>query len=111
MFTVYALYSEKYDKIYIGVTSNIQQRMLSHNQLSKKGWTVRFRPWVIVHTEEFQDKQLALKREKQLKTAKGREFIREIIAAGSYPPDGGQQFESGPRYQHNALPISLRLFL
>src|SRR5690606_40946166 len=78
--------------------SNIQQRMLSHNHLGKKGWTVRFRPWVIVHTEEFQDKQLALKREKQLKTAKGREFIREIIAAGSYPPDGGQQIESGPRY-------------
>jgi len=93
MFTVYALYSEKYNKIYIGVTSNIQQRMLSHNQLSKKGWTVRFRPWVVVHTEEFQDKQLALKREKQLKTAKGREFIREIIATGSYPPDGGHQFE------------------
>src|SRR5690606_6539323 len=98
MITMAALCAEKYNKIYIGVTFNIQQRMLSHNQLSKKGWTVRFRPWVIVHTEEFQDKQLALKREKQLKTAKGRAFIREIIATGSYPPDGGHQFESGPRY-------------
>src|SRR5690606_12534863 len=111
MFTVYALYSEKYDKKYIGVTSNIQQRMLSHNQLSKKGWTVRFRPWVIVHTEEFQNKQLPLKREKQITTAKGREFIREIIATGSYPPAGAQLFASRTLYQSKKLQQTLRLFL
>ena len=84
MFTVYVLYSPKYDKIYIGVTSNIQQRMISHNQLGKKGWTIRYRPWQIVHTELFQNKQQALKREKELKSAKGRAFVRTLIASGSY---------------------------
>ncbi|MCD6556244.1 MAG: GIY-YIG nuclease family protein, partial [Bacteroidales bacterium] len=49
MFTVYVLYSEKYDKIYIGYTSNIEQRLLSHNKLSQKGYTVKYRPWKIVY--------------------------------------------------------------
>ena len=79
MFTVYALYSKKFDKIYIRFTSNLQQRFLSHNELSKKGWTIKFRPWQIIYTEEFDSKSEAMKREKQLKSAKGREFIRNKI--------------------------------
>ena len=47
MFVVYALYSRVYDKIYIGFTSNMEERFKSHNELSKKGWTVKFRPWEI----------------------------------------------------------------
>jgi len=37
MFTVYALYSESSDKIYIGYTSDLEARMLSHNELATKG--------------------------------------------------------------------------
>jgi|GEM_PF-6190167 len=33
MFTVYVLYSDRYDKIYIGVTSDLGGRLLSHNEL------------------------------------------------------------------------------
>ena len=80
MFTVYVLFSERYNKIYIGYSSNIQQRLLSHNKLSKKGWTIKFRPWKLVYTEEFDTKTDAMKREKVLKSGKGREFIwKEII--------------------------------
>ena len=79
MFTVYVLHSSSYDKIYIGYTSNLKQRFLSHNQLGNKGWTIKFRPWVIVHTELFELKSQALLREKQLKSAAGRRFIREHI--------------------------------
>jgi putative endonuclease len=79
MFTVYVLHSEKYDKIYIGYTSNIEQRFISHNKLSKKGWTIRFRPWKIIHTELYESKQEALKREKQLKSSRGRHWIRTVI--------------------------------
>ncbi|MFI5152715.1 MAG: GIY-YIG nuclease family protein [Chitinophagales bacterium] len=50
MYTVYVLYSESFDKIYIGFTNNIQERFLSHNEKSKSGWTVRFRPWLIIYT-------------------------------------------------------------
>jgi putative endonuclease len=79
MFLVYALYSEKYQKIYIGYTSNIEQRLLSHNELGTKGYTLRYRPWKLIYTESFLLKSDAMKREKLLKSAKGREFIWNFI--------------------------------
>ena len=57
MFTVYALYSSKHDKIYIGYTSDIEQRMKSHTVLANKGWTVKYRPWMLVYYEEFPTKK------------------------------------------------------
>jgi putative endonuclease len=79
MYTVYVLYSEQHNKIYIGFTSNLEQRLISHNELATKGWTIKFRPWVVVHKEIFEQKADAMKREKQLKTSKGREWIWEMI--------------------------------
>ncbi|RLD65936.1 MAG: GIY-YIG nuclease family protein [Bacteroidetes bacterium] len=79
MFTVYVLYSENFNKIYIGFTSNLEQRLLSHNRLGKKGWTVKFRPWTLIHTEEFDEKKDAMRREKQLKSSRGRDWIRKIL--------------------------------
>ncbi|MDX1937936.1 MAG: GIY-YIG nuclease family protein, partial [Flavihumibacter sp.] len=38
LYTVYILYSPSRQKIYIGYTSNLLNRMLSHNELGK-GWT------------------------------------------------------------------------
>ncbi|MCY7310106.1 MAG: GIY-YIG nuclease family protein [Chitinophagaceae bacterium] len=79
MFTVYVLYSESFNKIYIGYTSNIEQRIKSHNELATKGWTIKFRPWKIVLTEFFESKHDAMKREKQLKTAAGRDWIWQFL--------------------------------
>lgn len=79
MYTVYALYSPSHQKIYIGYTSNLEQRLLSHNSLGKKGWTIKFRPWELAYTDEFDTKKEAMRREKQLKSAKGREFIWEAV--------------------------------
>lgn len=83
MYTVYALYSEKYNKIYIGYSSDIESRLNSHNELSNKGWTKKFRPWKLILSEKYFDKLEAIKREKQLKTAKGREFIWKIVLENS----------------------------
>jgi len=83
MFTVYALYSEAFDKIYIGYSSNVDERIKSHNELATKGWTIRYRPWKVIYTEKYSTKSEAMRREKQLKSAKGREFIRRIIVDGS----------------------------
>jgi putative endonuclease len=62
MFTVYVLYSQKFDQIYIGTTSDLPNRFLSHNELATKGHTIKFRPWMIAYTEEFETKPKALKR-------------------------------------------------
>ncbi len=48
MFTTYVLHSKKHDKIYIGFTSDLEQRLPSHNQLATKGWTIQFRPWELI---------------------------------------------------------------
>jgi len=56
-FTVYTLHSPQYDKIYIGYTSELRERMISHNQKSTKGRTIRNRPRKPVFTEEFEVKR------------------------------------------------------
>ena len=79
MHHVYVLYSPKYEKIYIGETSNVGDRFISHNLETNKGWTGRFRPWVLIYAEKCDDKLEALKREKQLKSAAGRRWIWEEL--------------------------------
>jgi putative endonuclease len=53
--------------------------MNSHNQLATKGYTIKYRPWKVIYTEEFSDKASAMKREKELKSSNGRAFIRSLI--------------------------------
>jgi len=79
MFTVYILYSDKYKKKYIGYTTDLIQRFRSHNLLATKGYTIRYRPWVILHTEIFESLEDALLREKQLKGGQGRQWIDQHI--------------------------------
>ena len=77
---VYILFSKDYSKTYVGFTSNLIERFKSHNYLSKKGFTIKFRPWEVIYVEFYTTKSEALKREKLLKTGKGREFIKEMIS-------------------------------
>ncbi|MCD0467653.1 GIY-YIG nuclease family protein [Flavobacterium sp. ENC] len=78
-FVVYILYSKKFNKTYTGYTSNLIERFKSHNFLETKGYTLKFRPWTVIHVEFFKSKSEALKREKYLKTGVGREFIKQLI--------------------------------
>ncbi|NJM24859.1 MAG: GIY-YIG nuclease family protein [Bacteroidia bacterium] len=57
IFHVYAPYGPSFNKIYIGYTSDLEARLLSHNQLSTKGRTIKFEPWIIIHQEPFQYKR------------------------------------------------------
>ena len=76
---VYALYSAKYDKLYVGETSDLEARFLSHNAWATKGWTIRYRPWSLLYSEQCTDRRSALEREKQLKSGGGRAFLRSLI--------------------------------
>ncbi|TPG38175.1 GIY-YIG nuclease family protein [Flavobacterium pectinovorum] len=78
-FVVYILFSEKFNKNYTGYTSNLIERFKSHNILEIKGYTLKFRPWKVIHVEFFNSKSEAMKREKYLKTGIGREFIKNLI--------------------------------
>lgn len=79
MFYVYALFSVKYNKIYVGFTSDLNARLNAHNTPGKRGFTGKFQPWELVYVEECNDKAEAMKREKELKTFRGRSFVRTLI--------------------------------
>ena len=79
MFYVYALYSKGHDKIYVGYSSDVQERLSSHNHPLNRKWTGRYKPWIIIYTEELTTKKDAIIREKQLKSYKGRMFVRSLI--------------------------------
>ena len=78
-FVVYILFSKKYRKTYVGFTSNLIQRFKSHNFLATKGYTIRYRPWVVVDVHFFNSKKEAMQMEKLYKTGKGLEIIKKII--------------------------------
>jgi putative endonuclease len=78
MFTVYVLYSEKYKKHYTGFTSDFEKRFISHNELGKKDWTTKYRPWKVIFKEQIELKADAMKKEKWLKSGAGRKFIKEL---------------------------------
>ncbi len=77
-FVVYILYSEKFNATYVGYTTDLISRFHSHNSLATKGWTLRYRPWRVMHVEFYETQKQAMLREKELKTGKGRDFIQHI---------------------------------
>ena len=80
MWLVYAIYNIDHDKIYIGESGNIEERVKAHNQKRGNHFTAKFSgEWKLIYSEEVKDRTLALKREKQLKTYKGRQFIKKHI--------------------------------
>ena len=78
-YVVYILWSENYDKTYVGFTSSLINRYHSHNSLSRKGWTKSYRPWKVVHLDFFETKQGALRKEKYYKSGVGRAYIKDNL--------------------------------
>jgi putative endonuclease len=79
MHCVYVLFSSKFNKIYIGETANLIGRFHAHNELANKGYTKKYRPWIVVHVEFLRTRKAALAREKTLKSGKGRQWIHNNI--------------------------------
>ena len=76
---VYVLYSNHFDRLYCGVTSDLIDRFRSHNSLATKGWTRSYRPWIVIHVEVYMTRSEALRRENVIKSGKGREWIRKHV--------------------------------
>lgn len=65
--------------IYKGMTEDLNNRLVEHNNKILSFWTKRGTGWRLVYKEEFDKKTEALKREKWLKTGVGREFLERIL--------------------------------
>jgi len=75
---VYILRSEKNGRLYIGVTQDVNLRLEQHNKGENRS-TKTYCPWKLVRVEKYKDKLLALKRERFLKTGKGRIAVRNFL--------------------------------
>jgi putative endonuclease len=64
---VYILASKRNGTLYIGMTDNLARRVYEHRNDLIEGFTKRYRVHRLVHAEETNDVESALRREKQLK--------------------------------------------
>lgn len=79
MFSVYILRSIKNGKRYVGYTAKTAEERLQDHLHGSNKWTRANGPFVIVHTEVFEEKSEAIRREQFLKTGRGRQWLDEHI--------------------------------
>jgi putative endonuclease len=75
---VYILQSIKSGKFYVGHALDLPKRLNHHNSGYSKS-TKSGVPWEIVHTEEYQTRSDAMKREYEIKAMKSRTYILHLI--------------------------------
>ena len=75
---IYVLKSKKDLKRYIGLTNNLERRLLLHNSGKVKA-TKNRHPFELIYFEKFEDRTRAAKREKFLKSGKGREYLNSNL--------------------------------
>ena len=80
MFYVYIIKSDE-GKYYTGSTCNIEKRINQHNSRQFRGWTNRYSNWKLVHSEIFDTRTEALKREKEIKRMKGGIQFKLLIGS------------------------------
>jgi putative endonuclease len=78
MFYVYAIKSLKRNYIYVGMTDELERRIDQHQKGYEKT-TRAYRPFSLIYTEPHENRDSARKREKYLKTAGGKRFLRSLI--------------------------------
>jgi len=80
LFNVYIIQSLIDNSYYIGYTNNLEKRIFQHNK-AKTGYTSKKSPWILVYSESFEIKSLAIKREQFLKNQKSSDFIKKLISS------------------------------
>jgi len=78
-YNVYALYSPSLNKIYVGQSNNLTKRLADHNKGYSK-YTSITKDWILFYQEDFDNRSDAIKREKQLKTSRGRVYLRAELS-------------------------------
>ena len=78
MFKTYILYTDSKDRYYVGHTSNIDDRLIRHNQGRSKSTKYGI-PWRVLYTKDFETKSEAYTYEMYIKNQKSRIFIERLI--------------------------------
>jgi putative endonuclease len=70
---VYILQSEWDGSYYIGYTNNLEERINRHNR-GRSQYTKTKIPWKLIYHEVFNSKSEAMRREREIKRMKSREY-------------------------------------
>ena len=77
-YTVYILLSEKDGNFYVGFTTDLWKRLADHTA-GRVDSTAPRRPFRLIHAEHYLSEDDAIRREKYLKTTKGRRALRLMV--------------------------------
>jgi len=75
---VYILRSLKEESYYVGSTQDLKSRLERHNQGRSK-YTKPKLPWKLIYHEKHTDRSTAMKKEKEIKNRKSRQFIESLV--------------------------------
>jgi len=76
-YSVYVLQNRD-GRLYIGFTTDLDRRIRQHQE-DKGGWTHGKGPWRLVHSEIFNDRQEAIRRERNLKRGRINKELRKLL--------------------------------
>jgi putative endonuclease len=77
-YTVYVIQSKVDNRLYVGMSKNVQNRLQEHN-IGRVFSTKGYRPWILVYTEFIGERKNARQREKYFKSGFGKEHLKSII--------------------------------
>ena len=77
MYWVYAISSIKRNYIYIGLTSDLDERISKHNNGYERT-TKAYLPFRLIYSEKLNTRYEARVREKYLKSGIGKEFLKQL---------------------------------
>jgi putative endonuclease len=75
---VYILHNPRKDFIYVGYSENLKQRVAEHNS-GKVQSTKPYQPLVLIHYEAYKVKSDAKRRERYLKTNRGKTTLITML--------------------------------
>lgn len=78
MFYCYILQSQKHNRHYIGSCEDVDLRVRRHNE-GRVPITRSGRPWDLVHSESFETRAEAVRRERQIKNYKGGNAFKKLF--------------------------------
>ncbi len=86
MIEVYVLESIGTNKLYTGITNNLDRRIQEHNK-GKSRFTKVYAPWRLIYSETHPNYEQARLREKYLKSAAGKKFLQKQLGKTGSLPD------------------------
>ena len=81
MFSAYILQSQKTQRYYIGSSEDIENRLEEHNSGETKSIRKGI-PWKLIHSEQFETRAEAVKKEKQIKARGAKRYLESLNKSG-----------------------------